>query len=126
MGIAWGDICRTDEVISKSDERLPLETRSFLRISLEKETRVAEWYNKYYHAYFDVHPRSPRKSVTQYQWIRIIARENIPIGWCKQCGYHLDMLQMIWCPECGLREPLELRDESFEKYVPSMRRHFTI
>lgn len=66
-----------------------------------KEKRITEWHTKY--DSLDI------LFTNDSERIIYIIRNNIPIGWCKQCGYHLDMHSLHWCPECGQRNSLQYR-----------------
>ena len=75
----------------------------------EKQQRVKDWYDKYYDKYFAPIPEQSS------QRIYTIVRADIPIGWCKKCGYHITFHALVWCPECGLKEPLEIRENFVNK-----------
>jgi hypothetical protein len=80
-----------------------------------KDSRVRKWFDLYYFLYFYEGPNSPRSLMSKRQWMHTIARTDIPIGWCKRCGFHVDLFHLVWCPECGLKEPLDLKTEYLNK-----------
>lgn len=72
-------------------------------ISIQKDKKVQEWYLLYSEHFKNKTPRTKH-------WYHATIRKNIPIGWCRRCGEHLDVHHLLWCPnqECGIKDPFDI------------------